>query len=207
MTFNSDDSYFIIIDGVCVAVAGYAQKHFDEGTLEKDYAYIHDDHCFIYGGKLKDEPKHGYCYKNSGRMVFIPAADPESNSVENIKNITMIKREMSDPSNFKDQTEDIDLTDPKVFAPPIKEEDDPLKRCIKTVLAELQIDMREYCSKFDKDYDMSNLKGSLTKSNPLSMKYFLRWCDILDLTGEIIIHSRSSKSKHAVKKPIHVNID
>lgn len=207
MDLNSGDSYFIVIDGIFVAVGGDAQKHFEDDTLEKDYAYVHEGQCYIYGGKLKEKIKHGYFYKNSGKLVFVPANDPEMSSVNNIKNVTMIKREMVDRTNFKDQTEDIDLTDPKVFAPPIKEEDDPLKKIVKMALQELQIDMREYYGKFDKDYDMSNLKGSLTKPNPLSMKYFLRWCEVLDLHCDIAVRSRSSRAKHALKKEIGISIE
>ena len=59
--FN-DSEYFITIDGEFVLVKGFVEKEAEKGTLKKDNAYIKGDHCYIYGGKLK-EPTGRNCIK------------------------------------------------------------------------------------------------------------------------------------------------
>lgn len=206
MKINNEECY-IVVDGTCALVVGNADDSFENDTLEKDNAYIHENQCYIYGGKLPEEPEPGYFYKSGKKLVFIPAIHPEMSTVENIKNMTQIRQEVTDRQFIKDSAEDIDLTDPKVFAPAIREDDDPLKKLMKMVLQELQIDMREYGKKFAKDYDMSNLKGSITKSTPLSIKYFLRCCDVFDLRCTITVSSRSKHAKHKLDKEIKIVIE
>ena len=201
------DNYFIIIDGVYATVLGDAYEVFENGKLEKDMAYTNDGHCFIYGGKLKDKVENGYFYKNGEKLVFVPAHDSETNKVEYIKNTTLIKREMCDKSSIKEQVESIDTADLRIFAPVIKDTDDPLKRIVKLMLQDLQIDMREYSSKFDKEYDLTNLKASVTKEAPMSMRYFLRWCEVLDVECTMNIKTRSKHSKHSLSKDIKLIIE
>ena len=195
--FN-DSEYFITIDGEFVLVKGFVEKEAEKGTLKKDNAYIKGDHCYIYGGKLKEDSVHkpGYFYKKKDGFIFIEAKDKEHSSTEYIKSLTMLEDEATKKENLKPREETVDLTDLRVFAPPIEDNDDPLKRLIKAVLADLQVDMREYAHKFEQEYDMTNLKGSITKPNPLSMKYFLRWCEVLELTAFITVDSNNTPSKH-----------
>lgn len=202
---SSLNRMFIIIDGEYAEYYGEAEDALANKTLFEDYAYSNKGFCYIYGGKIKEEEilKPGYFYKNKDELVYVPALDEESNKIENIVSIKKIKEEIKSNQYFKDNIEEIDITDLRVFAPPIKDDDDPLKKIIKQALIEMQIDMREYSSKFDKDYDMSNLKGSITKPAPLSMKYFMRWCEILGLKWHFVIESRSKNLKHHLEKPIH----
>lgn len=207
--FDPKDS-FIIIDGEYAQVAGIADEAFNKGKLKKDVAYIHEEHCYIYGGRLKDHAEPGYFYKNKERddLLFIPAREFDQTHTNCIRNIKRIKEELSSKKDvLKEREEKVDLTDIRVFAPPIGDSDDPLKKLIKQVLAELQIDMREYSYKFKNEYDITNLKGSITKDNPLSIKYFLRWCEILELDVYIELASAHTGSQHKrLKAPRSITI-
>jgi hypothetical protein len=205
----NENRKFIIIDGEYVEYYGEVEAAKETKTLFENYAYSKDGSCYIYGGKIKDDNilKPGYFYKGKDKFVYVPALDSESNKIDNIVDITRIKNELVNRQNFKDSIEEIDISDLRVFAPPIHENDDPLKKIIKQALIELQIDMREYSSKFDKDYDMSNLKGSITKPSPLSMKYFMRWCEILELDFNFTIKSKSKHVRHHLEKPITFSVE
>jgi len=207
--FDPKDS-FIVIGDEYAPVAGFAEDAFKDGKLKKDTAYVHDNHCYIYGGKLKGIAEPGYFYKNKERdeLLYVPARNFEASHTSNIKTVKRIKNELINKKDvLKEREEKVDLTDIRVFAPPINDYDDPLKKLIKQVLAELQIDMREYSYKFKNEYDITNLKGSITKDNPLSIKYFLRWCEILELGVCITLDSPNDESKHKrLAEPISTTI-
>lgn len=203
MAFDlKDTSLSIIIDEIVCYVQGNAEEEFEKDNLEKECAYIHEGHCYIYGGKIPRHPQPGYFYKAGKKLTFIPALDMETNKVEFIRDTKKIKREMSEKENMKEIKDDIDITDLRIFAPPIKENDDYLKKTIKLLLQDLQIDLRQYKHKFSKEYDITNLKASVTKEAPMTMKYFLRWLEVLDCYCNMEIISKPCamvRQKHNVK--------
>lgn len=205
-TFSLDDtSLSIIIDEIICYVRGNAAEEFEKDNLKKDCAYIHDGHCYIYGGKLPEITEHGYFYKNGKNLVYIPAIDMETNKVEYIRNTKKIKQEMADKDNMKEIVDEVDTSDIRIFAPPIKDTDDYLKVSVKKILLELQIDLRQYRHKFNKEYDITNLKASVTKEAPMSMKYYLRWMEVLGCNVEIRVKSKSS-AVFKLKKPVITEI-
>lgn len=94
----------------------------------------------------------------------------------------------------------LESTDPEIFAPIIKDDDDILKKIIKNVLNELQVDIRRYRKCFENEYDLTNLKASLTKPGTMSIKYFNRWCEILGLQVRMIISDNGTTKTNPLKK-------
>lgn len=203
-----DNSLSIIIDEILCFVQGEAQEEFEKDKLEKDSAYIHDGRCYIYGGKLPEKPKSGHFYKVPGKdkLTFIPAID-DTNKVEYIRDTKKIKREMMERDNMKEIKDEIDISDLHVFAPPVKTTDDYLKKIVKLILIDLQIDLRQYRNKFAKEYDITNLKASVTKDAPMTMKYFLRWMEVLDCEAYIEIQSKPNGALNKLSEPVTLTIE
>lgn len=190
-----EDELYINVDGDFSIVAGDAEEHFKKKIMKKGLAYTHDGQCYIYGGKLPDDPKSGHVYKSNKELVYVPAINPKMSSVDAISSYKKIIETVTDSESIKNNFDENNLIDLKIFAPPIFENDDPLKRSIKLALQSMQIDMRMLASKFRKEYDLSNLKSSVTKSNPMTMKYWIRWLEVLELDGEIIVKPKNNNQK------------
>ena len=88
-----------------------------------------------------------------------------------------------------------DSIDGEIFAPKIRDTDDILKRIIKTVLQNMKLNIRTLRPKFNNDYDLNNLKSQLIKEGAMSSKYFVRWCEILDITVETIIRNKPGSNR------------
>ena len=177
-------------DGDYYAVDG----NFEPGKkFKKDHMYIvNGNELSIYGGRLKGEELPGHFYRTSKDPESYKFIPPNKDQIEefmvgNITDTTLAKRAITNPDDFKDvDVSQVDTTELKIFAPPIKPNDDVLKRIIKTALIQKQVDLKLYRGQFDKDYHLSNLKSTLTKDAPLSAKYFVRWCEILGLSVTVL---------------------
>ena len=205
------DMKIITIDGTVWPVLGTITETLAKGEkLVKDKAYVADnDRVYIYGGKLKDAPNRGYFYKANGDFAYFEPKNELDNEAGNMLDIDNIKEAICNADrmkNIEDELE-IDKSDIDTFAPPIKEDDDPLKRLVKMVLAELQVNLKHFKNEFSKEYDLTNIKASVTKQAAMTMKYFLRWAELLDLEVQITVRSRGEKKRvRRLKDEITINI-
>lgn len=209
-----DNNSFMVIplDGVVYAVLGDAETIIEkEQKFIKDKCYVRDGLVYIYGGKMKEDVlAPGYFYKNKeGKYHFVEPKDPDEHSATRIKDAMRAKEDLCDPGKFKEITEEMagDTADLHVFAPPIKENDDPLKRTVKMVLLDLQVDLKSFRGEFNKEYDLTNLKASVTKEAPMTMKYFVRWLEVLGLTLDMTVTSNGNKKVKRLSKPISMVIE
>jgi len=206
------DMKIITIDGTVWPVLGTITETLAKGEkLLKDKAYVADnDRVYIYGGKLKDnKPEKGYFYKVDGEYQYFEPKNPLDNEAGNMLDIDNIKEAICNADRMKNIEEEleIDKSDIDTFSPPIKETDDPLKRLVKMVLAELQVNLKHFRSEFSKEYDLTNIKASVTKAAPMTMKYFLRWAELLDLEVEITVRSKGEKRRvRRLKEDVTINI-
>lgn len=202
----------ITIDGIVWVVEPetYDEVLLSGGKFRVDYAYVKGDKVYVYAGKEKDATEHlpGRFYKKKkGEYIFIPTEDPEEISASNVFNTTTIKEKICNKDSLKDIEEDMpDSSDLNIFAPPIKESDDQLKKIVKLALEALQLDLRLYRHEFKKEYDFTNLKASVTKEAPMTMKNFLRWVEVLDLDCIITVDSKCTKRINKLAEPIVMSI-
>lgn len=210
---NTTDKCLLVIEieEVLYMVRGQFEEVKETGKFQKDKCYIRDGLVYIYGGKLKSDSKPGYFYRNgdTSEYTFVEPRDPEEHSVEHIRDVMKAKEEICDSNNLKEITDDMtaDGADLHVFAPPLKESDDPLKRMVKLALLELQIDLKSLRHEFSKEYDLTNLKASVTKTAPLTMKYFVRWLEVLDIRLDLNISSKGTKRIKKLPKTITLTIE
>lgn len=200
----------IVIEGVTYIVRDLVEIVKENGKFEKDKCYIRDDLVYIYGGRIKKDSKPGYFYKGEdGQFTFVEPRDPDEHNVDKIVDVMKAKYKICDSNNLKEISDDIavDCADLHVFAPPLKEMDDPLKKIVKMALIELQIDLKSLRHEFNKEYDLTNLKASITKDAPLTMKYFVRWLEVLDMSLDLTITSKGTKRIKKLANRITLTIE
>ena len=156
-----------------------------------------DYNVYIYRGKLKksDVKIPGSIYKVNDHFVWIEH-EPGVTAYD-IRNAKSIDTDIyvdalnKDGVKVKELPMDVsDSIDGEIFAPKIRDTDDILKRIIKTVLQNMHLNIKSLKPKFNNDYDLNNLKSQLVKEGAMSSKYFVRWCEILDIQIETIIRNK-----------------
>jgi len=156
-----------------------------------------DYNVYVYRGKLKktDIKIPGSIYKVNGHYVWT-AHEPgvTAYDIRNAKSIdtdAIVDALNKDDIKIKDLPIDVsESIDGEIFAPKIRDSDDVLKRIIKTVLQNMHLNIKSLKPKFNNDYDLNNLKSQLVKEGAMSSKYFVRWCEILDIQIETIIRNK-----------------
>lgn len=172
------------------------------GYYNKDNADT-DPYIYIYRGKLKktDIRIPGSIYKY-GESIIFTEHDPEKKPLYHLSRCSELSKEaiieqLNNPNTrIKEITPELlESVDGEIFAPQIRDNDDILKRVIKTTLQNMKINIKTLKSKFSNDYDLNNLKSQLIKEGAMSSKYFARWAEILDIDIEVIVRNRPGHNK------------
>jgi hypothetical protein len=175
----------------------YHVKAYYKGIkLKKKFAYILDDDCVLpYMGKMHDNilNKHLspgiYKINNSLKIIMPNDNEMEKYNINNVReiNIDKIFDKLTEMKGNVLSVKDIEMinTNSNVYAPPLRDDDDFLKRSIKLALADKQINLKTYADKFKTPHDRTNKMGALTKSTKMSVNYFTDWCEILGLNYEL----------------------
>ena len=90
-----------------------------------------------------------------------------------------------------------ELNESNIFAPTINPEDDILKRAIKLTLQEMKIDLRAYKDRFRNEYDITNMKSAINKPSNMTIKYLVKWCEILDLDLSVNVKFKDADGNDA----------
>ena len=170
-----------------------------------DESVVSDDpYIYIYRGKItKNTIKiPGSIYKKANGDYLWIAHDPQNADKYHLSKCIEISKEtilekLNDPNLKLHQVTPalLETSDGEIFAPPIRETDDILKRVIKTTLQNMRINIKSLKSKFSNDYDLNNLKSQLVKEGAMSSKYFIRWAEILDINIEVIVTNKPGSNK------------
>lgn len=188
---------------------------FDKNSeLVKGRGYIKGDLVYIYRGKRKKkEPmKPASIYKVNDDYEFIDPSDNDRDKY-GIFNLIRLNRDIIQDLDDS-ELRHIDLSNVKInegdyFAPDIKPDDDMLKRVIKEILKKRKINIRILKNRFNTDYEMNNMKSALLKDGNMSIKYFQKWCEILEVhitvTAEDI--SENLPDKYRFKEPVVQYLD
>lgn len=76
-----------------------------------------------------------------------------------------------------------------VYTPTINEEDDFLKKMVKTLLLILKININRFTPQFKYKYTLTNLKTALQNKTKMSVKVFAVWMELLHCNFTIIIRN------------------
>lgn len=188
-------------NGKFIEVKPFTMSHLVKhmGYYDRNKVATGEDYMvYIYRGKLKktDIKIPGSIYKVNNHYVWVEHEEDKRDiyDIRNAKSIDtddIVAALNSSDVKVKDIPIEIsDSIDGEVFAPKIRDSDDILKRIIKTVLQNMKLNIKSLRPKFSNDYDLNNLKSQLVKEGAMSSKYFVRWCEILDIQIETIIRNK-----------------
>lgn len=165
--------------------------------FEKQVAYLEGDYYYLYRGELsqKDAKKEPdilpgiYTDPNTKKNFIVePFTDNDKakysysdklNSIDPNRIIEMI--------NTKEKVLVTIPESSKLFLPSLNNNDDILKRLVKTALIKKNIDIDQYRHRFVDKNALFNFKQVVKGQNKLSMLLFDRGCEALNLKYTIII--------------------
>lgn len=179
-------------------------KSFKDFTIDK--GYINDDnYIYIYSDKiLTNFPTF---YKKDGELIFNKLSDDlmENFTIDKLYDLSMeaINNGTDGTGVLYDDNLINDMnSSTKLFVPIINENDDPLKKIIKTVIIEKGIDIARLKHRMTKNYGLTNLKTPLIKPTKMSIVNFMLWCELLGINFEIIIKDNGSDTINPLPKDL-----
>ena len=203
----TDDELFYIAPLPNIQTSKYEE-------LNPEYAYIDNGYFYLLRGKYplyKDDLiEPGLYNKNGDIVIHMPASDIDKEKYSVKKAIVNTSKErIIEVLKSKDK---IFVSIPEgstAFNPGINEDDDILKRAIKKVLLEKNVDIDLYKHRFTDKNALLNFKQVMKSKSKLSMLLFERGCDVLNLKYTIIIEEASPDDNVGLrlKEPVIVRSD
>lgn len=125
------------------------------------------------------------------------------NKVKELDPVSILRtiRENSDSYITQEQIDAINNS-VDIYTPHIEPDDDILKKIIKTVIIQKQINPNNYKNKLDTKWSLTNLKSSLVKKQNLSMKNFVKWLDLLGCDIKFIVEDDGTDKIRPLKTPV-----
>lgn len=74
------------------------------------------------------------------------------------------------------------IADKRIFYVPLDEGEDPMKRIMKIAVWEKKVNTKEFNSKGATSHDFNNLRSNLKGKQKMSIKYMMKWCELLEIT-------------------------
>jgi hypothetical protein len=148
-------------------------------------------------------------YNKDGELyMLMPENEKEEemysiNKVKELDPVSILRtiRENSDSYITQEQIDAINNS-VDIYTPHIEPDDDILKKIIKTVIIQKQINPNNYKSKLDTKWSLTNLKSSLVKKQNLSMKNFVKWLDLLGCDIKFIVEDDGTDKIRPLKTPV-----
>lgn len=180
-----------------------APKEFKLPEFKENVAYLQGDYFYLYRGKISkksEATKPGIYllsekeYSGGGKKQEFIIIDPKSEE-EQIKYSYEGRIQNLDPDAIVEQLKGtkqiLKLSVPgssKIFVPEVSLDDDLLKRAIKEILIQKNVDIDQYRDRFKDKNALFNFKQVLKKDGAkLSMLLFERGCEALNLKYAIVI--------------------
>ena len=200
-----------------VSVVGYLDKKNDtkEECINKykdGKGYIDDDeYIWIYCAEGKPKNKNAYPYfwiNENGEKEFSdpPEIIKKAYSTEYMVDMGLVNiiDNTKEGEQLYDEKEINDMNAAaSFFVPIINENDDFLKKIVKSTIIEKGIDINRLKGKTDEKYMLPNMKADLINSTKMSVMYFCCWMNLLGCDFEISIMDDGNKNKSdPLKTPI-----
>ena len=83
--------------------------------------------------------------------------------------------------------EDFGVVEKGIYKVPLNQNDDPLKRLIKVAVIQKRVVPSKYKNKGSNPHLFNNMMSGLKRDSKMMLKYFIYWCEILELTYTITL--------------------
>ena len=198
-----------------VSVVGMVDKNNTEekekGVFIDQKGYIDEDqNIWIFSGEGKPKNANAYPYfwfNKEGKKEFSEPSEliRKAFSTENMKDMSVVSIVENTEANVPlfDEQEIVDINSASaVYIPIINENDDFLKKIVKTVIIQKGVDINKLKSKTEEKYILPNMKAALQNTTKMSVNYFTLWMDLLGCTFEFIIQNDGDNTQDQLKNPV-----
>lgn len=166
--------------------------------FSKDYAYLDGDYFYLFRGTkpLADMDKPGvYIDAISGKAVKVdPVTDEEKEFYSSDGKV--VTHDPSEAAKFINENEDIFIPvaeSTRLFNPEILITDDILKRMLKLLFIEKEIDIDNYKDRFPDKNALFNFKQVMKNPDSrVTMKIFERACDVVGVEYVITVREKQN---------------
>lgn len=188
-----------------------------DSKLTEGKGYVINGIVYIYYGIQQKEP--GINTKPECKFILLGEKDDPVHIIpsESLSEEVMQKSKYSNSSKidleYIGKTTDPDevLYDEEIiynmnaatakFVPIINEDDDFLKKIIKSIIIAKGVDINRYKSKMDTKYWLTNLKSALIGKTKMSVLNFAIWIELLGVDFDIIIQDNGTDAD-TLKNPL-----
>lgn len=195
-----------------VSVVGMIDKEKEEenkNIYQDGKGYIDEDQSiWIYcSGEPKNKNQYPYFWindENKKEFSDPPEIIRKAFSVENMTDMSLLtiidKTEPGEKLFDEDELNDMNAA-AAFYVPIINENDDFLKKIVKTTIIQKGIDINRLKGRTDEKYILPNMKAALQNKTKMSVIYFMCWMNLLNCDFEITISDNGDKND-PLKKPI-----
>lgn len=171
----------------------------DESEFNDETAYIDNNIFYIFRGIPKksgaEYMKPGIYQNREGSPKYYivePKTDEDIKTYSVSDHVaSLVPTSIIDTANTKEELLIAIPESTKVFQPVLLDTDDILKRVLKTVLLEKNVDLDRYKDRFRNKNELFNLKQVIRGKNKVSILIFDRGCDALNVKYTIIVEEKS----------------
>jgi len=191
------------IQGKHIMIIGEFAESSSNELIENSY-YIHDGKVWKYKKKLPSRAKEFPMIsidKELGIVTIPSICDGEITyeSVENQRLNLICSRTPVDADFGKDENSAYIASSSAPYVPEILEEDDFLKKLIKTVFLIKNVATTKYRKKLSKAYAFSNLFQGLNSSTKVSTTVWQTWIEILGVDCVIILKDSGTDNEDPIR--------
>ena len=197
-----------------VSVVGMLDKEGDE-VQNAEYldgkGYIDEnEYIWIFSAAGKPKNKNAYPYfwlNENGDKEFSdpPELIKKAYSIDNMTDLSLVSIvDNTKPGEQLFNEEEINDINAAAafFVPTIKEDDDFLKRLVKTIIIEKGVDINRLKNKTNEKYQLSNMRAALQGSTKMSVIYFNWWMNLLGCHFDVIISDSGEDVTDTLKNPL-----
>lgn len=147
----------------------------------------------------EDKDDHKYRLSKPNKIILSMFKEEKlvDDSKENIVKKTLPNEILYDEREMREMQSRSD-----VFIPVIRGEDDFLKKIIKMVIIEKGINIKRLEASFDKIYQLANMKIALQNNTAMSVKYFVKWAELLGIDFELSVTDNGEDLKDPLNQKL-----
>ena len=180
----------------------------DDNTRYKNHkGYICGDKIYIYVEGKPEDKEAPYFWIEDGKINYSEPKDKIKDKFNVDKLQDLSTKKIIDSSHEDDVLYDEEVLNDmnsanSSFEPKINEEDDFLKKVIKTALIEKGINLKRLQKLFPKKHGLSNLKSSLMNKTKMSPLMYGIWIEILGLDFELTVYDNGTDIINPLKNSV-----
>lgn len=187
---------------------------YNNELMEPEEAYITDDLVLPYHGVVEsiNEKVPGYYGVKDGEktvlVIVLPDGDEaEKYSVDKVINFdieTILDNIKEEDLLTPEEVEMINMSsDYRIFE--IKDDDDFLKKIVKTIINEKKVNLKVYASRLPERHQLGNMITSLSGKTKMSVAYFKLWSEMLGFDFTINAFDNGTDRLVPMTKEVHYN--